>query len=98
MAASAQLSRPLEPSASPGEEVRAPFGALERPSSDPDRMSPRELRRLPGIGPTRALAIARARWELGLSGGPESWVRLHGIGPETVAAIQRHLDRAGVGR
>jgi hypothetical protein len=67
---------------------RAPFGLLDPPASDPDRMSPRELRRLPAIGPTRALAIARARWEEGLTGGPEAWDEVPGIGPETVRSIR----------
>jgi hypothetical protein len=73
---------------------RLPFGALGELDGDPDTMSLRGLRRLPAIGPARALAIARARWEEGLTGGPEAWDAIRGIGPETVAAIRRHLDAA----
>jgi hypothetical protein len=71
---------------------RAPFGALDPPATDPDRMSPRELRALPAIGPARALAIARARWESGLGGGPEAWEAIPGIGPETVRSIREALE------
>lgn len=53
--------------------------------ADPDRLAARELRRLPGIGPTRALAIVRARWD-GLRGGPSAWIAIPGIGPATVEA------------
>ena len=80
------------PDREPGERLvraRAPFGALDPPTRDADRMSPRELRRLPAIGPARAQAIARARWEEGLRGGPESWDEVPGIGPETVRSILR---------
>jgi hypothetical protein len=78
---------------------RIPVAARATPAvapavSDPDRMSPRELRRLPAIGPARALAIARARWERGLSGGPEAWEDVPGIGPETVGRIRRALAAA----
>ena len=73
-------------------EARMPAGARSPEETDPDRMSPRELRRLPAIGPTRALAIARARWERGLTGGPEAWEDIPGIGPETVRAIRRALE------
>ncbi len=75
--------------------ARAPAHALDPPETDPDRMSPRELRRLPAIGATRALAIARARWERGLTGGPEAWEDIPGIGPETVRAIRKALRKSG---
>jgi len=71
---------------------RSPSGARGSPGIDPDRMSPRELRSLPALGPGRAVDIARARWELGLTGGPEAWEELPGIGPETVRAIRRAVD------
>src|SRR5262249_7586551 len=59
---------------------------------DPDTMSVRALRRLPSIGPARAAAIARERWERGITGGPEAWDAIRGIGPETVGSIRRALD------
>jgi hypothetical protein len=74
--------------------ARTPAGGRSPPANDPDRMSARELRRLPAIGPARALAIIRARRERGISGGPEAWEDLPGIGPETVRAIRRALDEA----
>lgn len=54
----------------------------------PDAATVRELRALPGIGPVRALAIARQRFEHGLEGGPASWERVPGIGPETVRRLE----------
>jgi len=80
--------------------ARGPEGTDADRETDPDRMSPRELRRLPAIGPTRALAIARARWEIGLIGGPEAWEDIPGIGPETVRAIRGALaaSSASLGR
>lgn len=89
--ASAQLgSAPRQIDASEA-ALRMPAGARGRPETDPDRMSPRELRGLPAIGPTRALAIARARWDRALTGGPEAWEDIPGIGPETVRAIRSAL-------
>lgn len=73
--------------------ARAPAPLLA-PSLDPDRMPPRDLRRLPGIGERRALAIARARWERGLRGGPEAWDSIPGIGPETIRRIREFLAEA----
>lgn len=62
---------------------------------DPDRMCARDLRRLPGIGPARSLAIVRARFEHGLCGGPGSWTCIDGIGPETVRSARAWLEAAG---
>ena len=73
---------------------RVPFGALDPPALDADRMDVRELRSLPAIGPARAHAIARARWEAGLTGGPESWDAVPGIGPETVRSIRSAIEAA----
>lgn len=87
-------SSQLAPSTAPDDRVprdRTPFGVLEPLGTGPDLWSPRELRRLPAIGPARALAIARARWELGLTGGPVAWDQVPGIGEETVGAIRRFL-------
>ena len=73
---------------------RIPAPLRAAPSPDPDRMPPRDLRRLPGIGERRALAIARARWDQGLRGGPESWDAIPGIGPETVRRVRAFLEPA----
>ena len=45
---------------------------------------PRDLRCLPGIGRTRALAIARARWARGGRFPLEDWTSIRGIGAVTV--------------
>jgi hypothetical protein len=66
--------------------------ARERPL-DLDLMIARELRCLPGIGPARALAITRAKWQLGLRAAPASWDRVFGVGVETVAGLRRWIDR-----
>ena len=63
------------------------------PRADPDDLAARELRRLPGIGPARALAIVRARWD-GLRGGPPAWIAIPGIGPATAAAAGAAAERA----
>jgi len=63
--------------------ARGPGARVQR--SDPDQLAARELRRLPGIGPARALAIVRARWD-GLRGGPPAWIAIPGIGPAIAAA------------
>ena len=51
----------------------------------------RELRGLPGIGPKRAVAIARARWSRERSAGPLQLDDVVGIGPRTVANIAAEL-------
>lgn len=83
-------------------DARVP-GALRPPSPpsqgiDPDSMCVRELRALPGIGATRALAIVRARFERGLRGGPAAWDRLPGIGDKTIEGVERALERARAAR
>lgn len=72
----------------------APTPATPR---DPDAFAARELRALPGIGPTRALAVARARWE-GLRGGPSAWTSVPGIGDSTVRAASSALSSAAMER
>lgn len=62
---------------------------------DPDALSARELRALPGIGPARAVAVVRARWE-GLRGGPAAWRALPGIGDATAGAAQAALSSAAM--
>lgn len=96
--ASTQLQTGRGPLTERETRERAPFDVLDPPTSDPDRMSPRELRRLPAIGPARALAIARARWEEGLTGGPEAWDEVPGIGPETVRSIRSAIGSPEEGR
>jgi hypothetical protein len=72
--------------------ARTPVGAFGELDLSPDTMSVRALRRLPAIGPARAAAIARERWEEGLEGGPDAWEAIRGIGPETVGAIREFLE------
>jgi hypothetical protein len=90
---------PVPPPPSEAEiRAHAPFRVLEPSPLDPDLMNARELKRLPSIGPARALAIAQSRWEQGLRGGPQSWEAIPGIGPETVRAVRSALDREAAAR
>lgn len=66
--------------------------------ADADHASARELCALPGIGPTRALAIVRERFEHGMTGGPRTWDRVPGIGPETVRRMRAWFDARAPGR
>ncbi len=61
---------------------------------DPDRLSFRDLQRLPAIGPARARAIVEARHQHGLCGGPAAWDALPGIGDETVRSVREALGQA----
>ncbi|MBL8858103.1 MAG: helix-hairpin-helix domain-containing protein [Planctomycetes bacterium] len=90
----AAVLRPAVPDPSP----RVPAGFGEPLELDPDRMCLRDLRRLPAIGPSRARAIVEARHSHGLAGGPESWVAIPGIGPETVRSAREFLEAAQAAR
>jgi hypothetical protein len=63
-------------------------GPVEAPL-DLATASPRELRRLPGIGPRRALAIADLRWERGPGFALQD---VNGIGPRIEAGILAALQ------
>ena len=68
----------------------------DAPSFDIASAGPRELRRLPGIGDQRALALARARWQ---SGAPAVFGDLDaqpGIGPITAGRVVAWLREAGL--
>jgi hypothetical protein len=52
-----------------------------------DHVCVRELRALPGIDETRALDIARARWERDWNAGPLRLSAIRGIGPTTETAV-----------
>jgi hypothetical protein len=64
---------------------------LLRPVPDPEVASPRELRRLPGIGETRALEIVRDRWLRRATGAPLEWGNIRGVGPLTERRIREAL-------
>jgi len=71
--------------------------AADRPGvADPACAPPRELRRLPGIGEVRALAIARARWEHSAQAGAFRLEDVPGIGPLTARRVERFLEDGGL--
>ena len=74
--------------------ARAPDPLAQGCQLDPDAMCVRDLRRLPAVGPARALSIVRARFDEGLRGGPGAWERISGIGTETVRAAGSWLAAA----
>ncbi len=78
------------------EEAARPLAPGER--LDPNEVSEAQLRRLPGIGPTRARAIVEARGRQRFR-APEDLLRVPGIGEATLARIASHLEvRRGGGR
>jgi Helix-hairpin-helix motif len=72
--------------------ARVPEGFLRERAPDLQAASPRELRGLPGIGETRALAIARSRWEEGPIGKAADLERIRGIGPATAGRVRAALE------
>jgi hypothetical protein len=78
--------------------ARAPDTLVAERVLDPDAMCLRDLRRLPSIGPARALSIVRARFDHGLLGGPGAWASIDGIGPETLRAVRTWIDDAQAAR
>ena len=72
--------------------VAAP--APRAPATELESMSPRELRRLPGLGEVRALALANDRWRRRGSGEPLRLETLPGIGPVTALRVRQALDPA----
>jgi hypothetical protein len=64
---------------------------VAREAPDLTRMSPRELRRLPGIGETLAIAIAEARWEHGDRPYPLLLTDVPGIGERTAERVRQYL-------
>ncbi len=71
--------------------ARRPLGFTRRGPPELGTASPRELRALPGIGETRAVAIARSRFEDGPIARPEDLERIPGIGPATVERVRAVL-------
>lgn len=65
-----------------------------REIADLAHMSLRELRRLPGVGQVRALAIARARWDATAARDLSVFPRVHGVGPATLARIHAWLAKS----
>lgn len=85
----ARGARDLAREASAGLEPSAAAFALAR---TPWRMSPRELRVLPGIGERLALAIADARRAALAVGARPRWEDVRGIGPRTAARVRAWLQ------
>jgi competence protein ComEA len=75
--------------------ARLPEGFLDEAPPRLASASPRELRALPGIGETRALAIARARHAGGPLTRPDELERIRGIGPATVERVRAALELPG---
>lgn len=75
-------------------DVRRPQAAQEDGPPplplDPMTAPARELRRLPGIGPARAAAIAEYRWEQG--GAPFALREVAGIGEATERRVLEWLE------
>jgi competence protein ComEA len=75
--------------------ARTPARFLDEAQPSLADASPRELRALPGIGETRALAIARSRHAQGPVRSPDELDRIRGIGPATVERVRAALARPG---
>jgi competence protein ComEA len=78
--------------------ARMPEGFTREEPPGLERASPRELRALPGIGETRALAIARSRFEESPIREPGELERIRGIGPVTVERVRAALEQRQRGR
>ena len=78
----ALLARPLQP----GERI------------DVDRAGAQEIERLPRVGPALARRIVEDRDSAGPFGSPEGLLRVPGIGPGMLRAMERSLTFSGVAR
>jgi hypothetical protein len=74
---------------------RASSAPARAPVFDLERMSPRDLRRLPGLGEVRALALVHDRWRRRGTNAPLDLEALPGIGPVTARLVREALERAG---
>jgi len=72
----------------------APLAPGER--VDVDRATPRELTRLPRVGPALAEAIVADREARGAFGTVEGLDRVSGIGPRLLEALEPHVQFSGV--
>ncbi len=90
-ASAEEHERPTQDPSTP-QEPRSVTGPSPAEDVDLRRSPPRELRRLPGIGPLRAAAIAEWRWQRG--GAPFALQEVHGIGPRIEARALRALADA----
>jgi len=72
-----------------GDEIAVHPGRVESAAEriDPNTATVASLRRLPGIGPTKALAIVAERQKRPFF-GPDELMRVRGIGPKTVRNIR----------
>lgn len=71
----------------------APLAPGER--VDVDRATPRELTRLPRVGPALAKAIVADREARGAFGSLEGLDRVSGIGPRLLEALEPHVEFSG---
>lgn len=70
----------------------------EGETMDPNQASVDELDRLPGVGPSRARAIAEIRASGTIFRKPEDLLAVPGIGPAAIERIRPHLSFADAGR
>ena len=87
-----RIGTALWPASGPSAEVLRRAEELEG-SLDPARMSARELRAVPGVGETLALAIVRAREA---AERPLDWEEVEGIGPAIAARIRAWFAARGI--
>lgn len=78
------------------ERRERPLGPEER--LDPNRASPADLDRLPGIGPATAAEIVRERATRGAFRSAEELMRVRGIGRATLTRIRPHLELGPIPR
>lgn len=77
----------------PAERPRRDPPAAQPPAPDLTHASARELRRVPGLGERRALALVDARWRRGPEDPPLLLGDVPGIGPASEAAVAAWLAR-----
>lgn len=81
-------SAPLRQIAEADLHNRLPYMDSGLEHVNPETLSTRELRRIPGVGQVRALAIARERWRSERAGEEFVLLDVSGIGPSIAGQIR----------